>query len=42
MKYTTDATIKLDLFQQMSRLSLENIPKTIETSQDERQIHDTL
>ena len=39
---TNDTTNDPELLEQMSRLSLENIPKSVETSQDETQIHETL
>ena len=40
--YTNDNTNDPELLEQMSRLSLENIPKSVETTQDETQIHKTL
>ena len=39
---TNDNTNDPELLEKMSRLSLENIPKSVETSQDETQIHETL
>ena len=39
---TNDNTNDPELLEQMSRLSLENLPKSAETSQDETQIHETL
>ena len=39
---TNDNANDPELLEQMSRLSLENIPKSVETSQDETQIHETL
>ena len=39
---TNDNTNDPELLEQMSKLSLENIPKSVETSQDETQIHETL
>lgn len=35
-------TSEPDIIQQMSRLSLENIPANLESSEDEKQIHETL
>ena len=40
--YTNDNTNDPELLEQMSRLSLENIPKSVEISQDETQIHEAL
>ena len=37
-----DNTSDPELLEQMSRLSLENIPKSVEISQDETQIHEAL
>ena len=37
-----DNTNDPELLEKMSRLSLENIPKSVETTQDETQIHKTL
>ena len=39
---TNDNTNDPELLEKMPRLSLENIPKSVETSQDETQIHETL
>ena len=39
---TNDNTNDPELLEQMSRLSLENIPKSVEISQDETQMHETL
>ena len=39
---TIDSTNDPELLEQMSKLSLENVPKSVETSQDETQIHETL
>ena len=39
---TNDNTNDPELLEQMSRLSLENLPKSAETSQDETQMHETL
>ena len=36
---TNDTINDPQLLEQMSRLSLENIPKSVETSQDETQIY---
>ena len=40
--YTNDNTNDPELLEQMSRLSLENIPKSVEISRDETQIHEKL
>ena len=42
LQETNDNTNDPELLEQMSKLSLENIPKSVETSQDETQIHETL
>ena len=42
MQETNDYTNDPEHLEQMSKLSLENIPKSVETSQDETQIHETL
>ena len=42
LQETNGNTNDPELLEQMSKLSLENIPKSVETSQDETQIHETL
>ena len=42
LQETNGDTNDPELLEQMSKLSLENIPKSVETSQDETQIHETL
>ena len=42
LQETNDYTNDPEHLEQMSKLSLENIPKSVETSQDETQIHETL